>query len=170
MIRVIVLILTLLLVVVAAAQVGTEDLEYDLYSGVLVDDPERAGERPVPLQVSGGVAVIWMDGDEDVLTNVKLRRRDRLEAGGRLDIDPASGDISGAVLGMRHQIHRYLAWGISDKVNDRANDNDTGGSFVLMARKRRWLGTLLGMKAQLGAGLGDAVALRGNGVGLRAVM
>lgn len=38
-------VLTLLLAVAATAQVGTEDLEYDLYPGVLVDDPERAGER-----------------------------------------------------------------------------------------------------------------------------
>lgn len=37
-----------------------------------------------------------------------------------------------------------------------------------MARKRRWLGTLLGIKGKLAAGVGDAISI--DGFGLRANM
>jgi hypothetical protein len=163
----------------ATAQVDAEDLDYDLFADVLVDDPESvtdasfhllkvAGDASIPLQFSGGAGLTWLDGDLSALVNVKLRRLDRLELGARLDGDPGGGDLSGAVLGLRHQIHRYLAWGINASVKDRSGDSDAGGSFVFMARKRRVMGTALGMKGKLGAGVGDAISV--DGVGLRATL
>jgi hypothetical protein len=104
------------------------------------------------------------------MANLKLHRSRRLQLGGRINADPANGDISDAVIGLRHQIHRYLAWGIKATARERAgaDGSDAGGSFVFMARKRRWLGTLLGLKGKLGAGFGDAVSV--GGIGLRSTV
>ena len=167
--------------VTASAQAGAEDFDYDLFADVLVDDPASAGDAPyhllkiardasIPLQVAGGIGLTWVDGDAAAMANLKLHRSRRLQLGGRINADPANGDISDAVIGLRHQIHRYLAWGIKATARERAgaDGSDAGGSFVFMARKRRWLGTLLGLKGKLGAGFGDAVSV--GGIGLRSTV
>ena len=41
-------------------------------------------------------------------------------------------------------------------------------AIQVVARKRRWLGTLLGIKGKLAAGVGDAISI--DGFGLRANM
>lgn len=165
-------------VAVVAVQSDAQDLDYSLFAEVLVDDPDAAGDASfhllrvpaqstIPLQLDGGAGLTWSDGDPLVHANIKLRRRHRLEVGGRIDVDPGGDDFSGGVIGLRHQIHKYLAWGINATTQDRpaGTGSDTGGSFVFLVRKRSWMGTPLGIKSQLGLGIGNAISA--DGVGLR---
>ncbi len=160
------------------AQAGAEEFDFGLYSDALVDDPSTAGpasyhllkapwDSSVALHTSGGVGLARWDGASAIRANVRLRRSGRLEIGARLLVDAEGAGFKGAVLGLRHQIHPYLAWGISGNVRDRGNAaSDQGGTFVFMARARSVAGLPVGSLNKLGLELGDAISV--DGVGLRA--
>ena len=168
----------------ATAQGDSEDVDYDLFLGTVVDDPDNAGSAPyhlwkvvndssIPLQFSAAVGSVWSDLtqlDEEPATplNVRLGRKDRLELGGRVDGALTAGDVVGFTVGIKHQIHRYFAWGLNMKtgeLGERAAKEERGkgygGSFVFIANEKHFLGTRAGMKYKLGIGLGDAISTRG---------
>ena len=160
------------------AQAGAEEFDFGLYSDALVDDPSAAGpasyhllkapwDSSVALHTSGGIGLTRWDGASAIRANVGLRRSGRLEIGARLLVDAEGAGFKGAVLGLRHQIHAYLAWGISGNVRDRGNAaSDQGGTSVFMARARSVAGLPVGSLNKLGLELGDEISV--DGVGLRA--
>ena len=78
-----------------------------------------------------------------------------------------AGDVTGFTVGMKHQIHRYFAWGVNMKREDlnqsagQKSGRGYGGSFVFIANEKHFLGTPIGMKYKFGVGLGDAISARG---------
>lgn len=158
----------------AAADV--DELDYDVAPAVLVEDPALAGDAPfhllrvaadstIPIDLSGSLGVRFVDGDATGLFNARVSRRQRLEIGTRLDARD-DGSLAAGTVGLRHQIHRYLAWGINATVRDGGSNSDSrrGGTFVFMARQRGLLGTPVGARAKVGTGIGRAIVADGLGV------
>ena len=168
----------------ALAQGGADDVDYDLFLSTIVDDPDHAGSAPyhlwrilndssIPVQFSAAVGAVWSDVtqlDQEPVTPVNLRlgRKDRLELGGRVDGTLTAGDVVGFTVGIKHQVHRYFAWGVNMQAEDlnestakKKNSRGYGGSFVFIANEKRFLGTRAGMKYKLGIGFGDAITARG---------
>ncbi|MDP7365552.1 MAG: hypothetical protein QF768_23475 [Candidatus Latescibacteria bacterium] len=63
----------------------------------------------VALHTSFGIGLTRWDGASAIRANAGLRRSGRLEIGARLLVDAEGAGFKGAVLGLRHQIHAYLA-------------------------------------------------------------
>ena len=168
----------------ALAQGDAEDVDYDLFLSTIVDDPDHAGSAPyhlwrilndssIPVQFSAAVGAVWSDLtqlDQELVTPVNLRlgRKNRLELGARVDGKLTAGDVVGFTMGMKHQIHRFFAWGMNMQAEDlnksageKKGGRGYGGSFVFIANEKRFLGTRAGMKYKLGIGLGDAITVRG---------
>ncbi len=158
-------------------------MDYDLFLGTMVDDPDRAGSAPyhlwqvvndssIPVQFSAAVGTVWsdlgqLDADPATPVNLRLGRKNRLELGARVDGALTAGDVTGFTVGMKHQIHRYFAWGVNvqrEDLNERAGEKSSrgyGGSFVFIANEKHFLGTPIGIKYKFGIGLGDAISARG---------
>ena len=168
----------------ALAQGDSEDVDYDLFLSTIVDDPDNAGPAPyhlwrvltdssIPVQFSVAAGSVWSDLtqlDQEPVTPLNLRvgRKGRLELGGRIDGTLTAGDVVGFTVGIKHQIHRYFAWGVNmqaEDLNESAGEKKDGrgygGSFVFIANEKRFLGTRTSMKYKLGIGLGDAITARG---------
>ena len=179
---------TMVLLVVSAAmalaQGDAEDVDYDLFLSTIVDDPDQAGSAPyhlwrvlndssIPVQFSVAVGAVWsdltqLDQELDTPLNLRLSRKGRLELGGRVDGALTAGDVVGFTMGIKHQIHRFFAWGVNMQAEDlnesaggKKDGRGYGGSFVFIANEKRFLGTRAGMKYKLGIGFGDAITARG---------
>ena len=169
---------------------GSENVDYDLFLETVVDDPDKAGSAPyhlwqvindssIPIQYSIAAGSIWSDlsqlnQEPNTPLSVRLGRKDRLELGGRVDGTLTAGNVVGFTVGIKHQIHRYFAWGVNLQSEDReggdggngssngsGSSRGYGGSFVFIANEKHFLGTRAGMKYKLGIGLGDAITARG---------
>ena len=167
----------------ATAQHGSDDVDYDLLLGTVLNNPDNAGPEPyhlwqvindssIPVQFSVTAGSVWSDLtqlDQEPATPLSLRlgKKGRLELGGRVDGALTAGDVTGFTVGIKHQIHRYFAWGVNmqtEEMDGRSGQKKSrrhGQSFVFIANEKRFLGTRVGMKYKLGIGIGDAISTRG---------
>ena len=130
-------------------------------------------DSSIPVEYSFAVGSVWsdlsqLDAQPATPVNVRIGRKNRLELGGRVDGVLTDGDVVGFTMGLKHQIHRYFAWGVNMQSEDlgarkgeKSGGRGYGWSFVFIANEKHFLGTRAGMKYRLGMGLGEAITARG---------